>query len=295
MAHPFRERRRALAELGIDLSPAMVAGTAALSIPEIDPAIFDGVRVVKDVAYGAHERHVLDIYLPDGDVEEPRPVLLYVHGGGFVRGAKDSDTTPFFANIGSWAVQQGWVAVIMNYRLAPEARYPAGAEDIAAAVTWISENIAAHGGDATRLFLSGQSAGSMHVADYVVGHGGFGPQGHGLAGAIIVSCIYDVARATVKDLHTAYWGEDTSQWRGYATLQGLIDTDIPLLLAVCEMDEPEFQDHAAQLVSEWHAQRGTYAPMHYLYGQNHLTPVYGIGSPWDDLGPKIQRFIEANG
>jgi triacylglycerol lipase len=296
MAQSFTERRSALAALGPDLTPEMVAGTVAIAAPDIDPAIYEGVRVAKDLAYGAHERHVLDVYSSPGVQanDAPRPVLIYVHGGGFVRGAKDSEATPYFANVGSWAVQQSWVAVVMNYRLAPEAAYPSGAEDISAAVEWTVDHIAAYGGDPARIFLSGQSAGSMHVADYVVGHGGFGTHGRALAGAILVSCMYDVSRASRKDVHTAYWGEDTARWGEYATLQGLIDTDLPLMLAVSELDEPEFQDHAAQMVAEWHRQRGTYAPMHLLYGQNHLTPVYGVGSPWDDFGPKLARFIEVN-
>ncbi|HWL78499.1 alpha/beta hydrolase [Microbacterium sp.] len=295
MAQTFRERRDALAALGPDLVPETIAGTVQVAASDIDPAIFDGVEIVDDLPYGPHERHVLDVYRSAAGEGTPRPVLMYVHGGGFVRGAKDSDTTPYFANLGSWAVQQGWVATVINYRLAPEFPYPSGAEDVADAVTWVVENIGDHGGDPSRIFLAGQSAGAMHVADYVVGHGGYGPHGRALAGAILVSCLYDVGRASHRDFHLAYWGEDTSRWSEYATLQGLIDTDLPLLLSVSEFDEPEFQEHAARLVAEWFAQRGTYPPMHFLYGQNHLTPVYGIGSPWDELGPRIAQFIEVNG
>ena len=307
MAQSFKERRSALAALGLDLVPEMVAGTVGIAAPEIDPAIYEGVDVAKDLAYGSHERHVLDVYYaggaPLGSASAPadsdsgaagKPVLIYVHGGGFVRGAKDSDQTPYFKNIGSWAVQQGWVAVVINYRLAPEFAYPSGAEDVAAAVTWTVDHIAEFGGDPSKIFLSGQSAGSVHVADYVVGHGGFGPHGRALAGAAIISCIYDVTRATKNGLNDAYWGDDESRWAEYATLQGLIDTDLPLFLSVSELDQAEFQDHAAQMVTAWYAAKGTYPPMHYLYAQNHLTPVYSIGSPSDELGPKLKRFIEVN-
>jgi len=294
MSMSFKERRAALVALGPDLEPSMVAGTIAIAAPEIDPAIYDGVDVTKDVSYGTHERQVLDVYSRHEDKGSGRPVLVYVHGGGFVRGAKDSDQTPYFANLGSWAVQQGWVGVTMNYRLAPEFGFPAGAEDVAAVITWVVDNIAAYGGDPSKIFLCGQSAGSMHVADYVVGHAGYGPHGRALAGAAIVSCLYDVGRASRKDLHFAHCGEDTSTWAQRATLQGLIDTDLPLLCTVSEFDEPEFQDHASQFVAEWFAQKNTFAPLHLLYGQNHLTPVYAIGSPWDALGPLLTRFVDAN-
>lgn len=286
MADSFARRRSALAALGTDLTSALVDGTIAITSADLDPAIRNGVEVVADVPYGAHERQVLDVYRRADAPGTGHPVLLYVPGGGFVRGSKDS-----FGNVGAWAVQQGWVGAVMNYRLAPEAVYPCGAQDVAAAVTWVVQNIAAHGGDPGRILLVGQSAGAMHAADYIVGHGG--PHGRAVAAAALISCLYDVGHASHRDNHVAYWGADTARWGGYATMPGLIDTDLPLLLAVSEFDEPEFQDHAARLVAAWHGRRGTYPPMHYLYGHNHLTPIYGIGTRWDDVGPQLVRFFDA--
>lgn len=290
MSTSITERRAALLALGTDITPELVAGTTALTAPEIDPAILQGVAVTKDLPYGSHPRQVLDVYGREGERSD-RPVLVYVHGGGFVRGAKDSDQTPFFANIGGWAAQQGWVGVTINYRLAPDHGYPAGAQDVASAITWVVENIADHRGDPARIVVCGQSAGGMHVADYVVGHGGYGPHGRAVAGAVIVSGLYDVGRAARKDEHRAYWGDDTSVWAERGTLHGLIDTDLPLLCTVSEFDDPEFQDHAAQFVAQWFARKGTFAPMHRLDGQNHLTPAYAIGSRWDVLGPLLARFV----
>jgi triacylglycerol lipase len=291
MSTSLTERRAALIALGAEPTPEMVAGTVALTAPGIDPAIYQGVAVAQDLAYGTHARQVLDVYSREGGSGAGRPVLVYVHGGGFVRGEKASDQTPYFANVGSWAVQQGWVGASINYRLAPEAGYPAGAQDVASAITWVVQNIARHGGDPERIILCGQSAGAMHVADYVVGHGGHGPHGRALAGAVLVSCLYDVGRAARKQNHVAYWGEDASLWPERGTLQGLIDTDLPLLCTVSELDDPEFQDHAAQLVTEWFAQKGTFPPLHLLDGQNHLTPVYAIGTQWDALGSLLTRFV----
>lgn len=293
-AQTFKERRAALVALGFDMTPEMVGGSIALSAPEIDESIYEGVVVAKDIPYGEHARQVLDVY-SDGTADGSKPVLVYVHGGGFIQGAKDSPTTPYFKNLGAWAVKQGYVAVTMNYRLAPEFKYPSGAQDVASVITWIVDHIAEYGGDPKRIFLSGQSAGSMHVADYVVGHGGYGPHGRALAGAIIISCLYDVSRAVVKDMHTAYWGEDTSKWADYATLPGLLETDLPIICTVSEYDQEEFLDHAAQFVGAWYERHQDFPPLHRLYGQNHLTPVYAIGSQWDVLGPLVKRFIEANG
>jgi acetyl esterase/lipase len=288
--------REAIAALGRDVTPEMLQGSIALCGSAFDATLLDGVRVERDVAYGSHERHVLDVYGADdgGEAGGGHPVVVYVHGGGFVAGAKSSEGSPFFGNVGSWAVRNGYVAVAINYRLAPESTWPGGAEDIASALTWVVENIATYGGDPERIFLMGQSAGAMHVADYLVRPKLHSPHGRALAGAMLISCLYDVGRALDKPMHRAYWGEDRDAWKQMGTLDSLVDTDLPLFLAVAEYDDPQFLDHAAHLVATWHERRGEYAPMHYLYGQNHLTTVYGLGSETDILGPLLTRYIAAN-
>jgi len=293
-AQTLRERREALLGLGLAIVPEMVAGSIELTAPFVDASLGEGVEVAADLAYGSHERHVLDVYSAAGEPGTDRPVLVYVHGGGFTMGAKSNPDTPFFRNLGTWAVQQGWVAVAMNYRLAPAHSYPSGAEDIAAAIEWIVEHIAEYGGDPSRIFLSGQSAGAMHVADYVVGRGGFGAHGRALRGAVLVSGLYDTSAAAAKGLYRVYWGEDEAGWAGLSTLDELVELDLPLLVTVSEFDEPEFQAQAAQLVSAWQARRGEFPPLHRLYGQNHLTSVYTVGTEWDELGPLLRRFIQAN-
>ena len=68
----------------------------------------------------------------------PRPVLIYVHGGAFVGGDKrTTPTSPFYDNIMLWAVKNGFVGVNATYRLAPQAPWPAGAEDMASVVQWV--------------------------------------------------------------------------------------------------------------------------------------------------------------
>jgi len=284
------EHRAALEALGTDIVPDMIAGSIALTAPHIDAAIYEGVTVEADLAYGTHDRQVLDVY-SNGTTTGAKPVLVYVHGGGFTMGAKSSEQTPFFRNLGAWAVQQGWVAVVINYRLAPEFTFPSGAEDIAAAITWIVEHIASYGGDPGRIFLSGQSAGAMHVADYVVGHGGYGPHGRALRGAVLVSPLVDIDRAARSGRYTVYWGDDESRWPSQSTLPGLLETDLPLLVTVSEYDESQFQLQAAQFTAAWAERHGTFPPLHRLDTQNHLTSVYAIGTPWDSLGPLLGRFV----
>ena len=149
-------------------------------------------------------------------------MLLFVHGGGFVGGDKHVPGTPFHDNIGAWAARHGMVGVTMTYRLAPQAPWPAGAEDVAAAVRWVRAHIGEYGGDPARLFLMGHSAGATHVSTYVAHPAIHGADGPGPAGLILSSGIYDLGDFPLTDKrYRSYFGEDESLYAERSALPGL--------------------------------------------------------------------------
>jgi acetyl esterase/lipase len=112
-----------------------------------------GYRVVPGQPYGADPRQMLDIYIPEG-LQGPAPVLVFFYGGAWQGGSR----ADYFA-FGQAFASQGIVTVVADYRLYPQVTYPTFVEDGAAALAWVRANIARHGGDAARIFLSGHSAG----------------------------------------------------------------------------------------------------------------------------------------
>ncbi len=92
--------------------------------------------------------------------EGPHPVVVYFHGGGWVLGAHDSDDS-FCRDL---CVRSDQLVVSVNYRHAPEDRFPAAPEDALAAVRWIGENAASLGGDPDQIVLAGWSAGGNLAA-----------------------------------------------------------------------------------------------------------------------------------
>jgi triacylglycerol lipase len=284
-----RQRRATLSGLGTELTPSMIEETRRLCAGALPADLLSDVDVFRERPYGGHARHVLDVYTPKGESDSPRPMVLYVHGGGFVAGSKGDERSPFGPNIGAWAAGCGFVGAAMNYRLAPEASWPDGADDIAAAVQWLQQNAARFGGDPGSLVVVGQSAGAMHVADLLGRHRRL-PTPR-IAGAALISCLYDVGAADDVPIHRAYWGDDLTTWAGKGSVETVLETDVPLLLAVAEYDDSQFAQHAVSLADAWFTRHGAFAPMHYLAGQNHLSTVYSIGSDDDALGPLLRDFV----
>ena len=98
------------------------------------------------------------IYTPDGSGE--RPLIVYYHGGGWVIGELDTVDRP----LRSLANRTGAVVVSVDYRLAPEHRYPAAFDDCYAATVWAAEHAAELGADPARVVVAGDSAGGNLAA-----------------------------------------------------------------------------------------------------------------------------------
>src|SRR5882762_10590164 len=126
-----------LLELGRVVDPPK---TAALYAPLQQKEPYQGVKVERDVKYGPADRNLLDVFMPETNASA-RPVLIFIHGGGFVAGNKRNPGSPFYDNIMLWAVKNGFVGVNATYRLAPQFVWPAAAEDLASVVQWVTAKI----------------------------------------------------------------------------------------------------------------------------------------------------------
>jgi triacylglycerol lipase len=283
------DRRARIRALGNQMVPEMFAETQAMFSPLALRPSADICSVERDISYGPDARHRLDLFKPAGS-GAGRPNLVYVHGGGFVRGEKGGAQAPFYGNVGAWAASCGFIGVTITYRLAPDHRWPAGAEDVAAVIEWLRAHIAAHGGDPARIFVAGQSAGAAHVASYVAMtplHG----DGPPVAGAILLSGLYDVTRLEHSPFEQAYYGTEESRFAEQSSLPGLIASDIPCLFTVAEYDPFAFQKQAALVVQDWFAAKGEWPRMLFLPDGNHMSAALGIGNAGDPLSEEIAAFI----
>jgi len=120
-----------------------------------------GIEVIRDVAYlpsGSKEHH-LDVYRPIDSKGARLPALLYIHGGGFHILSKDTHWV-----MGIALARHRFVVFSINYRLAPQHRFPAAIEDVCDAYAWVVRNAHEYGADASKLVVAGESAGGNLAA-----------------------------------------------------------------------------------------------------------------------------------
>jgi acetyl esterase/lipase len=144
--------------LGLDLirggmvdreMPPMPPGLDAVNCEEV---FIPGLNGAPDVR--------LLVYTPPGDAAAPRPAVCHIHGGGYVIG--DADMSDISNR--AMALQIGCVIVSVDYRLAPETRWPGALEDCYAGLCWMADNAGDLGIDTARIAVAGESAGGGHAA-----------------------------------------------------------------------------------------------------------------------------------
>lgn len=273
------------------ITPELGQASWALLAPFHEKLGYTAPRIARDLRYGEHERHRLDVHTAgepagDGTADHGVPVFVFVHGGGFVAGDKSYPGVPAYDLVGAWAVRHGWVGVNITYRYAPEARWPAGAQDVAAAVAWIGDNIAAYGGDPARIVVMGNSAGAVHVADFAAGHGG---DLGGVRGAVLVSGTYGMRTLAPGDGPHPYYGMPDP---AHASLPRLVESPVPLLFAVAERDPRRFHAAVVDAAVAWHARHGTMPNVAWVDGHNHMSAVGSLGVDEPALGVPLARFVE---
>ena len=112
-------------------------------------------KLTRDQPYGDQPRQKLDVFTPK-DLKRPAPVVVFFYGGNWRDGSKAD-----YRFVGQALSSRGFVAVLPDYRLAPNVTFPAFVQDGAAAVRWARDHAADYGGDPADLFVMGHSAGSQ--------------------------------------------------------------------------------------------------------------------------------------
>lgn len=275
--------------LGRQLDPKTREASEALwAAATLRPPVTPG-SVQRDLRYGNHERHRLDVY--GARDEGARPVLVYVHGGGFSAGDKHTPGSYLFDNIGHWAASQGMLGIAMTYRLAPAHTWPAAAEDVALALQWVIDNAAQFGGDPHRIVVVGHSAGAAHIGDYLAKEPLNNAQRGSVRGAVLISGVYDLALAQRMTPLRSYYGETQEAQAGRSSIEALADAHCPLFVVTAQEDPYDLQLQSLQLARRYADRHECLPPFTVVRGHNHFSIVFHIGSSDTEFTDQIAGFV----
>jgi acetyl esterase/lipase len=194
------------------------------------------VSFSRNLKYGESELNVLDV-ATGAAKDTPRPVLLFVAGESFTGDNGTPDIAgPIEDAAMCFAARNGMVGVKMTYRVAPASPWPAGAKDVAAATSWLHQNVDLFGGNAEEIVVVGYSAGAFHVAS-LLAHPELQANDSDIAGVVLVSGIYR-ADANPDAAEKAYFGADPGKYDERSAFPGILDLDTPMLLSWSALDPP---------------------------------------------------------
>jgi acetyl esterase/lipase len=185
------------------------------------------------------------------------------------------------------AAKNGLVGVAMSYRRAPANLWPSGAKDVAAAISWIHQNVDLFNGDRNEIVVVGYAVGAFHVASFL-SHKEFWDVDSSVAGVVLVSGIYRPG-VDAGDGERAYLGTDASKYDTRSAVPGLVAVEVPIVLAWSTVDPPRLVTQGetlkAFLCNAGHCPRTAV-----LANRDSPASIFDTGST-EDLADKTQQLI----
>jgi acetyl esterase/lipase len=272
------------------------ADTAADARPD-ETASCERVSFTRHLKYGDSDLNVLDVATADGGEKSPRPVLLFVAGESFAGDSGAADAAGALQDaVMCFAARNGLVGVKVSYRPAPASPWPAGARDVAAATSWVHQNIDLFGGSRDEIVAIGYSVGASHVAS-LLAHPEYQDRDSRVAAAVLVSGIYRPS-ADASASEKSYFGPDASKYDERSVFPGILNIETPMLLAWSALDPPRLVVQGETL-KERLCNSAAHCPhTTLLSSRDGLSSVFGLDGSGGGLAePTLQlvRQIEARG
>ncbi|MCF4997269.1 alpha/beta hydrolase fold domain-containing protein [Pseudomonas syringae] len=243
-----------------------------------------------DIAYGDDPRQKLDVYVPRQPLKDA-PVVIFFYGGSWNMGAREDYTF-----VGEALASRGIVAVVVDYRLYPQVRYPLFLEDGARAVAWTRAHIREFSGDPQRLYLMGHSSGAYNAAMLALDPGLLGAVGMSpadLRGWIGLAGPYDFLPIENPDVRPVFFWPDSPP---QSQPVNHVNRGAPpaLLIAATQDDLVNPTRNTGGLASKL---RESGVPVQDLYYSrpSHITLVATLSRPLRWLGPvldEVESFIK---
>ena len=284
----FASRRAAVPRRGLVAATAAGLSTLLLAcspIRVINALAPDHThRLHAGIAYGPQDRQQLDVYQPVNDAGRA-PMVVFFYGGSWSSGERAD-----YKFVGEALASRGIVAVVADYRLSPQVRYPAFVQDSALAVRWAREHAPRFGADPARLMVMGHSAGGYNAAMLALDARWLAQvdmRPADLAGWIGIAGAYDFLPIRIPGVQTAFNWPDTpadSQPLFHASAQS------PRALLLAARNDTLVQPQRNTVALAERLQRaGVPVQSELLDGVSHTTVIGAFARPLRRLAPVLDR------
>jgi acetyl esterase/lipase len=284
-----------------------VAVAVALAPSAGWPAVAAGPKLHRDIPYveRGHERQVLDIYEAAAAGGARRPVVFWIHGGGWQAGDKsDVQEKPRVLT------ERGFVFVSTNYRLLSQVDMETIIRDVAKSLAWVHGHIAEYGGDPNRILVMGHSAGAQLAALISIDHRYL--EAEGVAPSVLKGCVpvdgdtYDVpaiietaetrrrvhGQPQAKFGHREKFGNDPAKHRDFSAVTHVAKgKGIPPFLILYVAEQPDNTAQAQRLAT---ALEQSEIPVTLFGGKEttHNRISASLGTPDDPATKALYEFID---
>lgn len=240
-------------------------------VPEVHvEEVSTDVRIIPNLKYGTHARHTLDLYAP---AASKFPTVVFVHGGNWKTGDKT-----LYGHVGRHLAKHGFGAAVINYRLHPDAHYPAQVEDSAQAVSWVKRHVEQHGGSG-QIFLMGHSAGGQIVSLLATDETFLQAKQVGLrevSGVVSLSGLYTInSNVSFAGAGDVFQNVD----KRLASPINHIKPATPPFLLVYSSNDYKTLDRQAKAMATELSKKGVSATMLEIRGEDHVSEMVNFASP----------------
>jgi arylformamidase len=217
--------------------------------------------------YGKSEMQLLDVYAPAG--ASRAPVLVYLHGGAWLRGSRLDVAYPAPA-----LARRGAALVVPDFDNVAAVPLPGMIEQCRQAVDWTVKNAASFGGDPGRVYLAGHSSGAHLASCVLLGHGA-------IKGALLISGMYDL-HAPLLSARSKYVKVTPEEVDAASAMRHLGRIRCPVAVAWSVGDSPEFRRHG-QILSAALQGMGRLAGRLEVFSANHFEEPRQLADPESEL------------
>ena len=217
--------------------------------------------------YGKSEMQLLDVYAPAG--ASRAPVLVYLHGGAWLRGSRLDVAYPAPA-----LAKRGAALVVPDFDNVATVPLPDMIEQCREAVSWTAKNAASFGGDPDRVYLAGHSSGAHLASCVLLGHGS-------IKGALLISGMYDL-HAPLLSARSKYVKVTPEEVDAASAMRHLGRIHCPVAVAWSVGDSPEFRRHG-QVLSAALQGMGRLAGRLEVFSANHFEEPRQLADPESEL------------